>query len=195
MEDREIFHGIRSLKAISLDNWAQFFIKCQDMMFRLLKTLLPGLHLLCSTWTQAQSKNYMQRCWNNVKLLGKGPGQVLERDSRVRRVLIHLSMGTLSKWPDLSDTSVSWSLKWAVGLDNHWVTSSVKEARCLTHSMYVHTLCWIWLHPLPKWCNRCQDLLHQLRQKEQKEPRWKPVYACWGETINEDEKPKWWFST
>lgn len=89
-EDWESFHRIRSLKAISLNNWAQFFIKRQDLIFKLLKTLLPDLQLACSTWTQLQSENCMQWCWNNVKLKKRGASLELEQGSRVRGELSHL---------------------------------------------------------------------------------------------------------
>lgn len=43
MEDWEIFHRIRSLKAISLDNWAHLSIKCHDLIFKLPETTPSNL--------------------------------------------------------------------------------------------------------------------------------------------------------
>lgn len=116
------------------------------------KILLLDLQLAFSTWTQPQSENWMQWCWNHVKLWGKGTDLELEHGSRVRHVLADSpTYGTLGKWPDLSDTLVSLSLKWAVGRDDRWVPPSLKATECLLHSMYVYTLRWTGPHPLPKW--------------------------------------------
>ena len=65
MEDWEFFHGIRSLKAITLDNW---FVNCQDLIQKLSQnTLSRSITCLFRVNTISKWSYMLQWCW-------KGPG-------------------------------------------------------------------------------------------------------------------------
>lgn len=133
---------------------------------------LPVVQLACFTRTQLQGEN------PDVMMLDQC--QVRESSNRIPE-----------SGSNGSDTSVSWSLKWTVGTDNHWAPPALaRKSQRVLYTVYLHFML-NWLASISK-TEEEPDPSHQWGQKEQERIMLEDCESE-GEIINKDQKSKWSF--